>query len=276
MLYLFAAVVAFILLRYLLHRLGRRGGLAQSLQATKAIDDVLAAYRRADYDDALRKAEGLKKGSSKTATYCYFRGKMLYELGHLRDAEANLRKSISLEEDAGGRRAALGRESLGYALLEQGEYAGAIGCFEDSIRLWPDRGAAHRAIAEVLLREGGSNTETLTRARRAAETDRAARALSNEIHDHNLSTSLATLAWAVAAGAGDPAEVERLLAEAVPLCGNDTKPVVAQGHYYAGRAYLALGLLEESGRHFEQAIATDPQGNYGRLSLAMASTGATP
>jgi hypothetical protein len=82
---------------------------------------------------------------------------------------------------------------------------------------------------------------------------------------------LATLAWAVAVQSADAAEVERQLQEAFPLVGAEYKPIRAHLHYLAGVAYSALGTTdarEKSARHFQQAAAGDPEGNFGRLAQA--------
>jgi tetratricopeptide (TPR) repeat protein len=266
---LFVAIIAFIYYSIRGHR--NRGKLGRAIDATKALDDMLESYRSGDFQSVLHKSEKLKSGSARTAAYCFFRGKALYQLGRFAEAEASLQEARSLEQDE--RRVALSTEALGYALLEQQRYADAIACFESCIRIWPDRGCGHRAVAEALLRQGKA-ADAAVRARRAAAIDRNAQALSDEIHNLNLGEALATLAWAVAADSGDAPEVTRLVAEALPLCGDDNKPILGQLHYHAGRAFGALGVAERSAEHFEQAIAADPQGNYGRLARAAASSAA--
>jgi tetratricopeptide (TPR) repeat protein len=269
LLLLFVAITAFIYYSIRGHR--NRGKLGRAIDATKALDDMLESYRSGDFQSVLHKSEKLKNGSARTAAYCFFRGKALYQLGRFAEAEASLQEARSLEQDE--RRVALSTEALGYALLEQQRYADAIACFESCIRIWPDRGCGHRAVAEALLRQGKA-ADAAVRARRAAAIDRNAQALSDEIHNLNLGEALATLAWAVAADSGDAPEVTRLVAEALPLCGDDNKPILGQLHYHAGRAFGALGVAERSAEHFEQAIAADPQGNYGRLARAAASSAA--
>jgi tetratricopeptide (TPR) repeat protein len=262
---LLAAILGFF---YFLLRVWRNrrqaGGAADSLAALNA---VLESYRRGDFEIGLGLVEGLKDGSSKTPQYCFFRGKMLYQLGRLAEAEACLTEGRGLENDQ--RRVALCSEALGYAVLEQLRYADAIVHFENCIRIWPDRGCGHRAVAETMLRQGNAK-DALVRARKAEEIDRAAQALTPEIHNLNLAEALATLAWAVAAGSGDRAEVDKLVAEALTLCTEDRKPVLAQLRYHAGRAYAALGMAEKSAEHFRHAVALDPQGNFGRLARAAA------
>jgi tetratricopeptide (TPR) repeat protein len=269
LLLLFVAIIAFIY--YWIRARRSRGTLGRAIDATQALGDMLESYRRGDFQAVLHKSEKLKNGSARTAAYCFFRGKALYQLGRFAEAEASLQEARSLEQDE--RRVALSTEALGYALLEQQRYTEAIAYFESCIRIWPDRGCGHRAVAEAMLRQG-KTADAVIRARRAAVIDRNAQALSDEIHNLNLGEALATLAWAVAADSGDVPEVARLVAEALPLCGGDNKPILGQLHYHAGRAYAALGISDRSVEHFEQAFAADPQGNYGRLARAAASSAA--
>lgn len=243
---------------------GAGTGKRRSLGSADPLDAVLAAYQAGDYETALERAEGLKRRGSETAEYCFFRGKSLYELGKLEEAEASLRQSLPLEKEQ--RRRALSQEALGSVLLEQKRYTDAVASFEGCIADWPDRGCSHRAIAETGLRQGIWIAEAFSRAQEAVEIDRAAHALSAEIHNVNLGMALATLAWAAAVHSGDAAEVDRLTAAAVQLSGEDTKSVMSQVHYHAGMAYAALGKTEESARHFERAAAADPRGNFGRLA----------
>lgn len=268
-LYLSAAIVCLIL--YSRRIVFGRKRPTPELRSTSAVEAVVEAYRRGDYATALTEAEGLKDGTRKTPEYCFFRGKMLFELGQLSEAEASLRDALALERDE--RRMALSNEALGFALMEQERYDDAIDCFEGCIRVWPDRGCGHRAVAEAWLRAGGRTGEAVYRARRALEIQRKAPKLSDEIHNVKLSAALATLAWAVAADSADAAQVERLVEEAVPLLADEPKPMLAQVHFHAGWAYSILGEAEKSAYHFAQAMSVDPHGNFGRLARAVAPSG---
>jgi len=62
-----------------------------------------------------------------------------------------------------------------------------------------------------------------------------------------------------------------LLADTILLCGDKTKPYLAQAHYHAGCAYHELKIPEKSAYHFRQAMEIDPQGVFGRLARAMTS-----
>jgi tetratricopeptide (TPR) repeat protein len=191
---------------------------------------------------------------------------MLHQLGKFPDAEASLREGLPLQPDA--RSQALAGNVLGILLTDMERYPEAIQCFEDSIRAWPDRGVGHREIAEAWLRQGRELPEALARARRAVEIDRASPALSAETHDLRVGEDLALLAWAEASNSCDVQQVDSLLAEAFPLCANAAKMVQAQQHYYAGRAYSALQVLEKAAEHFLEARTVDLQGQFGRLAAA--------
>lgn len=228
----------------------------------------LEAYRRGDYQGQLRAIEGLRSGNSEPPEYLFFRGKALYELGQLKEAEDCLRKGLPREPNR--QRKALCEDALGEVLLEQKRYAEAIACFKSSIANWPQRGCCHRAIAAALLRQGTPAADALRWARTAVKVDEASHPATSEIHDLNLAEALATMAWAVAAYSGDAAEVDRLLERAFTLCPETTRPIRAQLHYHAGRAYSALGRTADSVSHFSRAASCDPTGNCGRLGRSAA------
>lgn len=266
---LFVGIVVSLLIYYAIWYWGHRGHrmIARGTKTLNALELVTASYRAGDYQTALQQAEGLKHGFSKTAEYCFFRGTMLHQLGKFSEAEASLREGLALETEA--RRQALASNVLGTVLMDMERYPEALSCFEDSIRVWLDRGTGHREIAEVWLRQGRNLPEALTRARRAVEIDRASPALSAETHEYRVGEDLALLAWAEAANSSNIERVDALLAEAFPLCASAAKMVQAQQHYYAGRAYSALQLLEKAAEQFLQARTVDPQGQFGRLAAAM-------
>lgn len=244
-----------------------RGAIARGIRMTTAMRAALAAYRACDYAAALRRAEGLKDGASTTPEYCFMRGAMLHHLGQLSEAEASLRAGLPLETDP--HRKALVYDTLASVLMDQDRFTESIAWFESAGRAWPERGANLRGIAEVWLRRGRELPEALKRARQAVEIDRQATGMKTEVLKERLGEDVALLAWALAANSGDLSEVESLLAEAFPLCGTKAKPVLSQLHYYAGRAYAALGALEKSQGHFRQVVEIDPQGIYGRLVRAV-------
>jgi tetratricopeptide (TPR) repeat protein len=250
-------------------RWSRRGNgvIAREMRTMAAMNAVMSAYRAGDYERALQKTEGMRDGSSKTAEYCFYRGAMLHHLGQLTEAETTLREALPLQPT--DQLKALSYNTLAKILMDQERFTEAIAFFENAGRAWPDRGSNQRGIAEVWLRQGRELSEALDYARRGVEIDRAATGMKKEALDLRLAEDLAILAWAVAGNSGDAQEVESLLTEAFTLCGTNTKPILAQLHYHAGKAYAALKDAQNSQAHFRQAAEFDPQGIVGRFARAL-------
>ena len=275
LLLLLAAVLVRALIWFWAHKGHRQ--IARGMRTISAINAVMAAYRAGDYETGLQKAEALKDPLNpfkKSAEYCFFRGTMLHHLGRLQEAEASLREGLPLEDEASRR--ALAYNTLATVLMDQSRYPEAIAFFENAASAWPGRGSSHAGIAEVWLRQGREFPEALQQARQAVEIDRAASGMKKEALDSRLGEDLAILAWAVAANStltansGAATEVDSLLVESFKLCGTNTKPILAQIHYQAGKAYEALKMPEKAREHFRQAAEVDPKGIYGRLARAAA------
>ena len=275
---LLAAILVRALIWFWAHKGHRQ--IARGIKTISAINGIMAAYREGDYETGLKKAEGLKDPLNplkKSAEYCFFRGSMLHHLGRLDEAEASLREGLPLEEDP--RQRALVHNTLATVLMDAGRYPEAIAFFENAGTAWPDRGSSHRGIAEVWLRQGREFPEALAQARQAVDIDRAASGMKKEALDTRLGEDLATLAWAVAANAtavfaspnpGTVSEVESLVAESFQLCGTKTRPVLAQIHYQAAKAYEALKMPEKAREQFRVAAEADPKGIYGRFAKSAA------
>jgi tetratricopeptide (TPR) repeat protein len=266
---LFIGIAVSLLLYYLIWYWGHRGHRqsARGIQTLNALEAVQTSYRAGDYQTGLQQSEALKRGSSKTPEYCFFRGTMLHQLGRFVEAEASLREGLPLESEL--HRRALASNTLGVVLMDMERYPEAIAAFEEALRMWPDRGTGHREVAEVWLRQRRELPEALQRARRALEIDRTSQAPSAETHNLRIAEDASLLAWAIAANSGDVQEVEALLAEAFPLSANSAKPIQAQVHFYAGKAYAALNMQEKSASQFSEASKVDPQGQFGRMARTM-------
>ena len=189
---------------------------------------------------------------------------MLHQLGRLTEAEASLREALPLHNDP--RQRALVLNSLASVLMDQERFTEAIAFYENASRVWRDRGASLRGIAEVWLRQGREFSEALEQSRQAVEIDRSATGMSKEALDYRLGEDLAVLAWALAANSAETASVDSALAEGFRLCGVRSKSILAQLHYHAGRAYHALQLSDRSREHFDRAAEIDPQGRFGRMA----------
>jgi tetratricopeptide (TPR) repeat protein len=244
----------------------------------RAIDALMAPYRKGDYAAALQAVECLR---SYPRDYCFFRGAILVQLGDLKEAEPLLLQSIALSEQPEralldttfGRSiklTALSRSELGELYLEQSRYDDALRCFEASLRDWPRRGATHRAIAETLLRRGDDPAGALKWARLAVEEDRASRTSTQEVRETNLGEDLGTLAWAVAVASHDGAEVDRLVSEALSVVGTHLVTSSARVEYHSGLAFAALGDTARRARHLENAARIDSRGRWGRAARAAA------
>lgn len=243
--------------------------ITHAFGTSNAMSAVMAAYRSGDYVTALRKTEGLKNGQEKTGEYCFLRGAMLHHLGQLDESEAILREAIRLHDDP--RQKALVYNTLASVLMAQKRFPEAVAFYENAGRAWPDRGSSLCGIAETWLRQGREFSEAIHCAQQAVEIDHRATGMPKEALDKRLGEDFAVLAWATAANSGDVHEVESLLAKAFPLCGTKTKPILAQIHYHAGKAYETLKMTEKAREHFRHAMEIDPQGIFGRLASAIAS-----
>lgn len=262
-------VIVLLVANYLIRRGKGKTALTNALRKMRAVEAVTAAYRKGDFATALEKAESLKDGSSKTAEYCFFHGTMLHHLGKLVEAEASLREGLPMEENP--RQRALVFNTLASVLMDQERFPEAIAFYENAGRAWPDRGASLRGIAEVWLHQGREFPEALEQARQAVEIDRKATGMKKEALDSRLGEDLGVLAWALAANGKPVREVESTLMEAFHLCGSGTKPVLAELHYHAGRAYSELHEWEKSREHFRQAAEIDLQGQIGRKARSTIS-----
>lgn len=238
----------------------------------ETLRSVMEAYGRGDYETALRAADGFAALRNQTS-YCFYRGSMLMHLGRLQEAEPFQRCAVALQRDR--RRTALAYSVLGQNLEEQRRYDEAMQCFGRALRRSPGKGSVHRHMAELHLVRGGAPGEALDLATLAVKEERALsspRPEMQRVHKLNLGEALATLAWAAAAASGDRAEVDSLVAEAVPLMtGGDSNPTCAQVQYHAGQAYAALGDTAKSAEHFETAARLDPNGIWGRAAGSAAN-----
>jgi tetratricopeptide (TPR) repeat protein len=247
-----------------------------------AIEAFLDPYRKGDFDAAPQAAGGLRRDAR---AYCFFRGAVLMHLGDLKEAETLLQQSVQLSEQreralrTRGIRAkttlqrqvrltALSRSALGEFYLDRGRYNEALGCFEAGLRDWPGRGSFHRAIAETWLRRGDSAAEALKRANLAVNLERASKEYTQGVRDTNLGEALVTLAWAVAVAERDPAQVDRLVAEAESKVAGRLVTSCAQVQYFSGRAYEELGDRTRSAERFEKAARIGPRGRWGRAARA--------
>jgi tetratricopeptide (TPR) repeat protein len=258
----------FVLL-YLFLRSNASGAIGRAFNMQSPMKAVMAAYRAGDYETALQKAERLKNGALKTHPYCFMRGALLHRLGRFSEAEDSLREATALEADS--RQTALAYDVLATVMMDAGRFSEAITFYGNAGHLWPEYGSSRRGIAEAWLRQGCESPVALEHARQAVEIDKRAAGMTSEVLDTRLGEDLAVLAWAVAANSGDISEVESLAAESSRLCGSNSKPILGQINYHAGRAYEAIRISNKAGDHFRRAMQADPKGIFGRLAGEMLS-----
>jgi len=226
---------------------------------------MLNLYRTGDYQNALAMSN---IGSSVGMDQDVFRADLLMQLGQLEEAVRILTQAVAHQENS--KLAALANCTLGEAYLFQNRLDAALDTFNTALKLWPERAAIHRSLAEVWLRRG-NREETLRCARLAVERERTGPGLTPETKATNLAVALAVLACGVAASSGDAAEVRRLTSEAAGYCGGIAVTSVAQTHVYCAIAYNTLRDSAQSAHHLELATRVDPRGAWGREAQSMAS-----
>ena len=216
-------------------------------------DVMMKAYMKGDYQTAFFRAVDP-----------FFKGYLMMEMGQFGPAQQILQYVVAGTKEP--RSAAIANSVLGQVLVEEKQYDRAMECFRTAQVLWQERGFAERRMAELWLRRGGNSAEALRLARRALEKERTFEGLSPESRNSNLCETSATLAWAVAVESHDAAEVDRLLAEAVSLCGANPVNTNAQMRLHFGYAYAALGDTDKSIHHLDEAARMDPNGLSGRAA----------
>ena len=236
--------------------------------APTALSVVLDAYRRGDYEEAIRAAEGLRRKGEVTASYCYFRGANQAHLGRLEEAEVWLRRNLAMRDPQKEKRhLAVGLTTLGQLALQGGRFDDAQEYFEKSLEHLPERGAGYRFMAELCLLRG-SPSAALSWARLAITHEQADRGISLDLLKTNLGEDMAILAWATAAASRSTPEVSRLAAEAVANASAGGVASRAQVHYHCARAYAELGDYPLAAQHYAEAARLDPKGHRGRVAEA--------
>lgn len=224
---------------------------------------ALAAYAdrlliQGRYDQALRIVPFVAVSG---AGRCYLRGDALTDAGRYEEAERMLRAAI---DRVGAMKVNIGLalEDLGNVLLDTGRFEEAQQCFQRATGIYPKRSPSASGMAEVFLRQGIYPENALTHAERALDLFRAGdERFSNR---WRLGGILATKAWALAA-CGRGAEAREAIDAALKGPARKTKGPLAQVHYNAGMALLALSERQGAREHFARGAALDPAGRWGRL-----------
>jgi tetratricopeptide (TPR) repeat protein len=116
------------------------------------------------------------------------------------------------------------------------------------------------------LRQGREFQEALKRAQQAVAIDKRATGTSKEALQHRLGEDLAVLAWALSVNGAGIGTVEFTSGEAVRLCADGSKAILAEAHYHIGQAYFALQESDKSRDHFRSAAEIDSKGIFGAMA----------
>jgi tetratricopeptide (TPR) repeat protein len=250
-------------------RLRREAVWAKPLQ--QATRDVLEAHQRGDHHAALEIAERLKYKGRETPSYHFWRASIFFELGNLTAAEQSIRQSLAFELDD-RRRKVIFTSALGKIMMAQERWESAEACFREAISKAPARAGGYRAMAELILRRNPEDRSALDIARKAVAASRKGKGLRKKLsagaRASGLAVSLSVLVWALARSRAPLSEIEAALNEAFGLWPANSKPVPASMLFFAGKAYSELGDTTNAQHQFQQAVETDPNGYYGRLSKA--------
>jgi tetratricopeptide (TPR) repeat protein len=220
----------------------------------------VAAHRSGDYESALRLCDGPALQRFPGANADLLRGSTLFHLRRLDEAESLLRAALTKRPPPVLE--ALVLDQLGQVLMEQGRNDDAVRNFQRAEELDPRRGGAFQSEAEVYLRGKYQLEKALELAQHAVEMDRKQPA---EFQAVSLSTSLGALAWALAAN-GRTAEAREKVQEALGQSQPDSVPCLAEDHYLAGRAMLAMGDQDAASQYFQKVAELDAKGNFGFLA----------
>lgn len=221
---------------------------------------LMEAFKKGDYETALTLCDGPDLRKYPDVDADFFRGAAFYHLRRLNEAESSLRIALSRHPPA--LKNALILDQLALVFLEQGRRGDAVANFQRSRELNPRRGGGFRGEANVYLRGKYELANALELARQAVEVDRKQPA---DLRAYSLSTSLATLGWALAANAR-PEEARESVREALALSPPDDVHLSAEDHYLAAQAMLALGDRGAASQYFRKVSELEPKGNFGWLA----------
>lgn len=225
---------------------------------------IMAAARRADYDEALRRARLAQKFSAFRASYLTLEGLIWLWSGHAEEARQIFVQSVTV-----GRREILSDgsvplQNMGCALTVLGRYDEAIQSLEGAIAIKADRGSVFSDLADVYLRQGVEAQRALELTDRALQAQRGSfeeRWLERHVH----SEILGNRAWALAL-LGKHAEAEQVMQQAFKVAPRHFIHVQAGLHYRAGRVQQLRADQKSAREHYQTAQRIEPHGSYGQLA----------
>lgn len=229
---------------------------------------ALAAYgeyllRQGHYDQVLRLAPILSMSSVGRNR---LRACALMDAGRYQEAARALRDVIHRVRGrhvtmTGRVKLCFDMENLGSVMMEKGRFEEAQRFFQYASRLYPHHSAWAIGLAEGLLRQEVHPESALEHVESALKLFHhgAERMTSGS----RLGAILATRAWALAA-CGRGAEAREAIDAALKGPARKTKGPLAEIHYKAGMAMLALSDKPGAVEHFALGSQFDPVGRWGR------------
>ena len=150
---------------------------------------------------------------------------------------------------------AVARNALGVVLETMGDHGGALGAFQDALRLQPDfAGAAYNA-AKLLIREG----------RPAAAISQLQSTLQRHRQPDEAAFSLQMLLVEAYASLGQNQRAVAILEEL-----SKQKPDSAKVHFYLAMAYVTSELFEAAAGQYREGLRLEPKNGAGLMGYAKA------
>ncbi|MGB7761444.1 MAG: tetratricopeptide repeat protein [Bryobacteraceae bacterium] len=213
-----------------------------------------ARKRAGDYDGALRCLRWTSLGHPSPRVLCN-EGLTLCQAGRLKEAERCCRRGLAKLKSGSSYPRLHG--VLGYVLLDSGRYDEAEQSFRHAIGEGDKTGASHAGLAELLLVQGVETEKSLAYTRQGIEL--AQGRPGGRVHWAHY----ANQAWALGLlGRGEEARESLTLALRKPERGLSAS-AIAERHWRAGMALLAMQEPAEARKHFRMGKDADPRGKYG-------------
>jgi tetratricopeptide (TPR) repeat protein len=233
---------------------------------TQGLRSIYEPLRRADYDEALARADRLLRWFPRISLFHDLRGSTLRYAGRLAEAEQAFRTSIEMGQVKPGLAQALHLENLAEVLLDLGRFDDATAVFEASIRIFPRNSGAGNGLAEVCLRRGRDSRRALLLVDNALQLKQSNLRTRN-LDRHNLANMWANRAQALAM-LGQKDEANSAIVTAGEVGDPEFIPGLAGTYWRCGVAFRLLDQEQSALEQFQKAIEMDPHGLYGHFAAA--------
>jgi tetratricopeptide (TPR) repeat protein len=241
-------------------------GLLMGNIKTQGLRSIYEPLRRADYDEALRRADRLLRWFPRSSLFHDLRGSTLRYAGRLAEAEQAFRTSIEMGQIRPGLAQSLHLENLAEVLLDLGRFDDATAVFEASIRIFPRNSDAGNGLAEVCLRRGRDARRALLLVDNALQLKQSNWRTRN-LDRHNLANMWANRAQALAM-LGQKDEASSAIVSAGEVGDPEFIPGLAGTYWRCGVAFRLMDQEQSALEQFQKAIEIDPHGLYGQFAAA--------